>query len=105
MKGHDLGKAMSIIHSIIEGENMDDKFGRCMGAPMGELSHLINRGKARKYRLQRRRIKAITGLKYSEFCKEVEKRTSRNWAHANGVWHLGSIGPEAMIPEWNRRNY
>lgn len=105
MKGHDLGKAMSIIHNIIKGENMDDEFGRCMGAPMGELRHLINRGKAREYRIARRRIKAITGLKYTVFCDEVKKRTSGRWVHYNNVYHLGSMGQDAMIPEWNRRNY
>jgi hypothetical protein len=102
IKGQNLGKAMGLIYKTIEAENMDDDFGCAMGAPMGELAHIINRGRAKQYRKLRRQIKAITGLKYRVFCDEIEKRTSGKWAYNHQVGILLSIRQENLVPEWIR---
>ena len=68
---------------IARAEELDEDFGRAMGAPMGELRPIIERGRARRFRVTRRRIKALTGLKWNAFVDEVERRTSARWVHFN----------------------
>lgn len=83
IKGQNIGRAVSILTQTAREEDMDEEFGRAMGAPMDELRPLIERGRARRFRITRRRIKAMTGLKFKEFVNEVERRTSARWVHFN----------------------
>lgn len=55
------------------------------GAPT-ECHGLVVRLNAREFRLVRRRIKAVTGLKFNAFVREVERRTSPRWVHFNLPW-------------------
>lgn len=81
MKGHNIGRALGLVHRFWAGCEEDEAFGHAMGAPMGELRPIINRGQAKAFRKLKRRVKAITGLKWSVFCREVERRTSARWVH------------------------
>lgn len=81
MKGRNLGKALTMIHRWMVACEEDEEFGAQMGAPMGELRHLINRGRCKELRRLRRRVKALTGLRWRVFVGEVERRTSARWVH------------------------
>lgn len=83
MLGHDLGKAITVIHRFVRGCDEDDEFGRAMGAPMGELRPIIAKGRAKSFRRIRRQVKAVTGLRWNVFLREVERRTSPRWMHFN----------------------
>lgn len=87
-KGHDIGRALSIVNRFWRGCSMDDEFSHHMGAPMGELWPIISKGRAKAFRKIKRRVKAMTGLKWRMFCREVERRTSTRWAYHNtGIGH------------------
>lgn len=79
MKGRNIGAALSLLHRWTAACDLDEEFGHAMGAPMDELYPIINRGRCKELRRLRRRIKALTGLKWQIFVKEVERRTSTRW--------------------------
>lgn len=83
LKGQNIGRAMTAVSRFWEGAELDDEFGRAMGAPMGELRPLIDAGRARGFRHVKRYVKAITGLRWNAFTREVERRTSARWVHFN----------------------
>lgn len=81
MKGQNIGAGLSLIHRWVQACFEDDEYGSEMGAPMDELGPLITRGRSKELRRLRRRIKALTGLRWRAFTKEVERRTSARWVH------------------------
>ena len=83
MKGTNIGRAMSILRKISIDHVKDWEYGEAMGAPMDELSGIIQRGYAKDMRIIWRLIKSITGLKPKQFVKEVERRTNARWIHFN----------------------
>lgn len=91
-KGHDLGRAASLLIQIQRGWAADEEFGSAMGAPMGELRPIINRGRAKQMRRARRLVKSITGLKWRVFFRELERRTSARWVYFN-LSQLEMTGP------------
>lgn len=106
MKGHNIGRGLSVVHRFFNGCDHDDDFGRAMGAPMGELRHLISRGRARGFRLIRKRVRAITGLKWREFEKEVKRRTNAKWVHyRSSLYDYGQWHGEPIRPSWLQRGY
>lgn len=93
MKGHDIGRGLTLVNRFFRSTEEDEEFSRAMGAPMGELRHIINKGNARGFRRLRRQVKAITGLKWRVFEEEVKRRTSYRYCHFQthlydyGQWH------------------
>lgn len=87
MHGHDIGKGLSIFERWARHCLEDDEYSEAMGAPMDELYPIINRGRARAFRTIRRHIKAVTGLSWRMFVREVKYRTSERWRYFNT--HLG----------------
>jgi hypothetical protein len=80
-RGHDVGRGLSMVHAYVDACSADEEFGAAMGAPMGELRHIIAAGRARQFRRLRRRVKSVTGLKWRVFEAEIERRTSARWVH------------------------
>lgn len=80
MKGHNLGRGCSILLSFLNGVGAcyDDL---CAFNAPSECAGLVNRGLQRDFRQIKKRIKAITGLKYDLFMEEVARRTSPRWVH------------------------
>lgn len=107
MRGTNIGRALGLLHRWMEGCALDEEFGHAMGAPMGELRHMIDRGRCKDLRHLRRRIKGMTGLKWRVFLKEVERRTSARWTHFHSplgyVMQYYSMGP--IRPSWVGRGY
>jgi len=77
-KGHDSGRGLTIFLQFHNCEvEMHADVDR-WGAP-SECHQLVQSGSHERARLMRRRVKAATGLKWSEFCREVRRRTGVRW--------------------------
>lgn len=80
-RGRNIGRALGLICRAMYDAALDEDFGSAMGAPTDELRPLLNRGIAREQRRLRRRVKAITGLKYRVFEQEAARRTSPRYLY------------------------
>lgn len=82
MKGHDIGVGATLLLRHMKQEALWHHEIAKWHAP-SECHELVTGGEPRRFRRVRKRIKAETGLKYSEFLKELERRTSYRWIHFN----------------------
>jgi hypothetical protein len=81
-KGRNIGKGMTILRRFNRSENeiFDDL--AAFYAP-SECYGAVRESIERDFREVKRHIKAVTGLKFKEFEKEVKRRTSPHWLYKN----------------------
>lgn len=82
MKGRNLGKGASIYRDFARGCDQEFDDMEAFHAP-SECVTLIQRSQQRRFRVVRRQIKSITGLRFNAFIDELERRTSARWVHFN----------------------
>lgn len=81
-KGRNIGRGASILALHIASEEALHDDADAWNAP-SECHQLISVSSARRFRTVRKRIKAVTGLKFHTFLREVKRRTSSRWIHFN----------------------
>lgn len=84
MIGRDLGRAATLVASF--HRSVDDAYeeAHAFGAP-SECFPLIRAGHCRAFRRIRRRVKAITGLPWRVYTREIERRTTKKFAYTSNA--------------------
>jgi hypothetical protein len=80
--GRNIGKGATILVHQMELELQTYEELRAFHAP-SECGVDAERELSRARRVMRRRIKAVTGLRYVIFLREVTRRTSYRWVYFN----------------------
>lgn len=82
MIGRNLGRGATLLldftQRVVDLHEDLDRFN----AP-SEIHSDLRRSNARAFRMVKRRIKAVTGLKYPVFLRTLTARTSARWVHFN----------------------
>jgi hypothetical protein len=79
MKGHDIGKGVTILRKFNEDREFAQEDLATFYAP-SECYPIVERGFDRKFRTIKKKIKGVTGLKFKVFSEEIVRRTSSKWA-------------------------
>ena len=81
-KGRNIGKGASIYRAFARGCDQEFDDLHAFHAP-SECVPLVQRSQLRRFRVVRRHIKSVTGLRFNAFIKEAERRTSGRWIYFN----------------------
>lgn len=74
-RGRNIGRACTMVLEYAEQRAAEIEDLHAFHAP-SECYPLVRKGAVREHRRLRRRVKAVTGLKWVEFVREVDRRTS-----------------------------
>lgn len=81
---NNLGRALSIIVQHKRNEDAMHEDVNQFHAP-SECHELVSRGEAKRFRLVRRRVKALTGSRYDLVLREARRRTSNHAVYRLGL--------------------
>ena len=79
-RGRNIGRACTMVLEYAKRQNELFEDLHVFHAP-DDCYGLVRKGEVREHRRLRRRIKAVTGLKWVEFVSEVGKRVTPHCAH------------------------
>ena len=80
MKGHDIGKGVTILRKFNQECNESFEDLHVYYAP-SECYKDVDKAQKRRFRTVHKHIKGVTGLKYKVFLSEVARRTSYKWSY------------------------